>query len=297
MAGKFFEAAQRLARFVMNRRGMMSRTVDVAGLRLHVYDGVGQGALPPVVFLHGLGSAGAAFAAVAARVRPHVSRLVIPELPGHGFSTRGDRPVTPEILLEALEAALDHVLDEPAIIYGNSLGGALAIKYALSRPDRVRALLLVSPAGAMLPDADWRDLVASFEVDTTREAKHFLEKLYHRPPWFLGLLARDLPALLKKPAVREILASATQAHAPTPAELGSLAMPILFLWGRSEKLLPASALAYFRAHLPAHAVVEEPEGYGHTPQLEVPARLAERLLGFIREVSEREVSAASVSAT
>lgn len=58
MAGKFFEAAQRLARFVMNRRGMMSRTVDVAGLRLHVYDGVGQGALPPVVFLHGLGSAG-----------------------------------------------------------------------------------------------------------------------------------------------------------------------------------------------------------------------------------------------
>ena len=58
-------------------------------------------------------------------------------------------------------------------------------------------------------------------------------------------------------------------------------MPLLFLWGRSEKLLPASALRYFRAHLPAHAVIEEPVGFGHTPQLEVPGRLAERVLAFL----------------
>jgi pimeloyl-ACP methyl ester carboxylesterase len=287
MAAHFLPAAQKLARFAMNRRGMRSRAVDVAGIRLHVYDGVGQGTLPPMVFLHGLGSAGAAFAGVAARVRPHVSRLVIPELPGHGFSARGDRPITPEILLEAVDAAIQHVLHEPAIIYGNSLGGALAIKYALQRPELVRALALVSPAGALLPDDEWRALVATFDVNTPLEARRFLEKLYHRPPWFLALLAREFPQLLANPAVREILASATQRHAPSPAELGSLAMPILFLWGRSEKLLPASALAYFRAHLPAHAVVEEPEGFGHTPQLEVPARLSERLLEFVRDVAER----------
>src|SRR3954447_19054635 len=111
MAARFLPTAEKLARFAMNRRGMTSRSVDVAGLRLHLYDGVGQGTSPPMVFLHGLGSAGAAFAGVAARVRPHVSRLVIPELPGHGFSTRGDRPVTPEILLEAIDAAIDRVLD------------------------------------------------------------------------------------------------------------------------------------------------------------------------------------------
>lgn len=283
MAARFLPVAEKLARYAMNRRGMKSRWVETKGIRVHVYDGAGDGQLPPVVLLHGLGSAGAAFAGVAHRLRQHVSRLVIPELPGHGFSTRGDAPVTPEVLLDAVTAAIDAVLDVPAIVYGSSLGGAVAIKYALAHPERVKALVLVSPAGALLPDDEWKTLVETFHVPGPVEAKRFLALLYHRPPWFLGLVAREFPNVLAKPAVREILASATQAHAPTPDELGSLAMPILFLWGRSEKLLPASALQYFRAHLPKHAVIEEPEGFGHTPQFEVPARVAARIIAFLED--------------
>ena len=146
----------------------------------------------------------------------------------------------------------------------------------------MKKLVLVSPAGAPLPDDEWKALVASFQVPTHKEALVFLRRLYHRPPWFLAILAREFPHVLAKAAVREILESATNEHAPKPDELASLTMPILFLWGRSEKLLPASALKYFRAHLPAHAVIEEPAGFGHTPQFEVPERLAERILDFVR---------------
>ena len=81
------------------------------------------------------------------------------------------------------------MLDEPAIIYGNSLGGALAIKYALHRPALVRSLVLVSPAGALLPDAEWEALVKTFNVTSPLEARRFLAPLYHRPPWFLALRA------------------------------------------------------------------------------------------------------------
>jgi pimeloyl-ACP methyl ester carboxylesterase len=282
MTSSLLTTAEKLGRLAMNRRGMASRYLDVAGVRVHVYDGPGGGTLPPVVLLHGLGSAGAAFAALADRIRPHVRRVVIPELPGHGFSTHGERPVTPEILLEAVVAALAKFVDEPAILYGSSLGGGLAIRYSLEHPGRVRALVLVSPAGAVLPDDEWQALRTTFNVTDRHETKKFLERLYHRPPWFLGLLSRAFPDLLARPAVREILESATQDHAPTPAELGSLAMPLLFLWGRSEKLLPPSALAYFRAHLPKHAVIEEPYGFGHTPQLEEPGRLGDRVVAFAR---------------
>jgi pimeloyl-ACP methyl ester carboxylesterase len=296
MAVRFLPAAEKLARFAMNRRGLASRFVDVAGVRLHVYDGRGGGTLPPMVLLHGLGSGGAAFAGLVRHLAPHVSRLVIPELPGHGFSTRGERTVTPDVLLEAIGGAIDIVLDEPAIVYGSSLGGGIAIKYALQRPERVRALVLVSPAGAPLPDHEWEALVKTFHVTGPREARAFLERLYHRPPWFLALLAREFPHVLARPAVREILESATQAHAPSPEDLGRLAMPLLFVWGRSEKLLPASALRYFRAHLPGHAVIEEPAGFGHTPQLEVPARLAERVVAFLKTVEFRQ-AAAGLSST
>lgn len=276
-------ALAKLGRYSLNRGGMVSRHVDVDGMRIHAYDGKGAGTLPPVVMLHGLGSAGAALGRVAAGVRPHVQRVVILDLPGHGFTPHpGDRSVTPELLLEAVTGALPQLIDEPAIVYGNSLGGALALRYALTVPERVRALVLVSPAGAQLDAGDQAELVRKFDVPGPREAKEFLERLYHRPPWFLAILAREFPALLNAPAVREILESATPDHALRPDELASLKMPILFMWGRSEKLLPASALAYFRAHLPKHAVIEEPEGFGHTPQLEVPARVAARIVSFAR---------------
>lgn len=285
MASRILPAAERIARFALHRRGLASTTVRARGFDLHVYDGPGNGRLPTVVLLHGLGSGGGSFGPMVSALRPHVRRVVIPELPGHGFSARpgeGER-ITPDLLLDVVDEALGGMLDEPAVVLGNSLGGAVALAYALRRPERVRGLVLVSPAGARLKEDEWRELVGAFDLQTTAEAKRFLARVYHRPPWFLALMAHEFPDLLRRPAVREILASATPEHSPTPDALAALAMPILLLWGRSERLLPASALAWFREHLPPHTVIEEPAGFGHAPQLEHPRRLAARVVTFARD--------------
>lgn len=194
-----------------------------------------------------------------------------------------DARLTPDLLLDAMTISLDAVVDEPAIVCGNSLGGAVALAFASRRPERVRALALVSPAGARLPEEEWRGLTAAFDIEDRRTARRFLERVYHRPPWFLALIAHEFPDVLRARAVRDILETATQEHAAKIDELGSLRMPVLLLWGRSDRLLPAGALAYFKRHLPAHAVVEEPECFGHAPQLEQPTRVADRLLRFARE--------------
>lgn len=281
---RIFPAVERLSRFALNRRGMISRTVPTRALDLHVYDGVGRGSLPTVVMLHGLGAAGGSFGRVVGALRPHVRRVLIPELPGHGASVHPGNGlrVTPELLLDAMVEALDQLLDEPAIVYGNSLGGAVALSYAVRRPARVRSLVLVSPAGAVLAHDEWSALRAAFDLRTARDARQFMERVYHRPPWFLALIAHEFPGVMLRPAVREILESTTPEHASKPAELAALTMPILLVWGRSEKLLPASSLAWFRQNLPAQTVIEEPEGFGHAPQLEEPARIAERILAFAR---------------
>jgi len=285
MASRLLPAADQLARLSLRARGLASSTVRVRGLDLHVYDGAGRGRLPTVVMLHGLGAGGASFGPMVTALRPHVRRVILPELPGHGFSARpadgGD--ITADLLLDAISDALDGLLDEPAIVLGNSLGGAVALGYALRRPERVRGLMLVSPAGAKMEADEWRELVSAFDLTTTAEARRFLERVYHRPPWFLALFAHEFPDVLKKPAVRQILASVTPEHSPTPDELALLSMPILLLWGRSERLLPASALAWFRQHLPPQTVIEEPAGFGHAPQLEQPGLLAARVVAFARE--------------
>lgn len=285
MASRLLPAADQLARLSLRARGLASSTVRVRGLDLHVYDGAGRGRLPTVVMLHGLGAGGASFGPMVTALRPHVRRVILPELPGHGFSAHpedgGD--ITADLLLDAISDALDGLLDEPAIVLGNSLGGAVALGYALRRPERVRGLMLVSPAGAKMEADEWRELVSAFDLTTTAEARRFLERVYHRPPWFLALFAHEFPDVLKKPAVRQILASVTPEHSPTPDELALLSMPILLLWGRSERLLPASALAWFRQHLPPQTVIEEPAGFGHAPQMEQPERLAARVVAFARE--------------
>jgi kynureninase len=64
---------------------------------------------------------------------------------------------TERAFAEALDAAdpLAHyrdqfVITDPDLCYldGNSLGGFVATRYALARPERVRGLVLLSPAGA-----------------------------------------------------------------------------------------------------------------------------------------------------
>jgi pimeloyl-ACP methyl ester carboxylesterase len=290
MARRILPTAERLFRFSMNARGLASRWIEVDGMRVHLFDGRGHGDLPATVLIHGLAGAGSSFASVAARLRPHVKRLILPELPGHGLSVHpGNRRVTPELVLDTISAALDRVVHEPVVVVGNSLGGAVAIDYARRHPDQVRALVLVSPAGARLPAEEWRRLVAAFAVTGAVEAHRFLERIYHRPPWFLALVAHEFPDLLNRRAVRDILESVTPEHAALPEDLAALRMPILLLWGRSDRLLPAEALAYFRQHLPAHAVIEQPPGFGHSPQLEQPGRLAARVVGFARDASEQAV--------
>jgi pimeloyl-ACP methyl ester carboxylesterase len=265
--------------------GVKSRQVPTPHAELHVYDAPGKGHLPTTVLLHGLGSAATAFAAVVTRLRRQVKRVIAPEYPGHGFSAEPS-DTSPESLFGSVSHTLDALLDEPAVVVGHSLGGLVALSYAIARPEKVKALMLVSPAGAHSTDEEWAELREAFAVNDRKQAQAFVDRLYHRAPWFLPLLAHELPATLGRRAVRDLVASASNDRLPHPDALGALPMPILLLWGKSERLLPDSSLAYFREHLPAHAKIERPEGFGHCPHLDDPAELGARIVAFAREVAK-----------
>ncbi|HZU85406.1 MAG TPA: alpha/beta fold hydrolase [Polyangiaceae bacterium] len=274
--------AEQIGRIALRRRGVASRRVSTPRGVIHVYDARGSGDLPTVVLLHGLGSAATFFGPLIEQLRPDVRRVVAPDYPGHGFSEAGAAPLTPASLFEAVVCALDALVREPIILVGTSLGGAVALHYALARPGQVRALVLVSPAGARASEEEWREIKRAFDVASRADGRAFLQRLYERPPWFLPLVAHEISSTLGRPAVRELLEAANNDHLPPPEELGALAMPVLLVWGKAERLLPESHFEYFARHLPKHAVIERPAGFGHCPHVDAPAELARRIVAFAR---------------
>lgn len=282
-------AAQRVARYALRRRGFQTLHVDTSVGRVHAYaaDGKGISGLPTVVVLHGMCSSGAAFARMLVGLRKHARRVIAPEMPGHGFSDAPTAHFTPERLEEAMGEAIDLLVPagEKLVLCGNSLGGAVALGYAIERPERVDRLVLLSPGGARMEEEELRAVLDRFHLRTTKEARELLATIYHAPPWFMPAFAPGLVAASRSRAVRDFITTVTPDHSPTPDELARLTMPILLVWGKSERLLPESNLAWFKRHLPSHAVIEEPDALGHCAHLDDPDGMVERIVRFARRTA------------
>jgi pimeloyl-ACP methyl ester carboxylesterase len=288
MKSRLLPAIERAGRYALNRRGFLSRVIETERARLHAYDAAGGGKLPTAVVLHGIGSGATAFGATLARIRPHVRRLVALDLPAHGFSSPPSVRLTPEALFDIVKDAIDRVVPEPFILMGNSLGGALALRYAVDRSDQVLGLVLCSPAGARIAEEEWEALKHDFKIESAKQARRLLARLYHRTPWYMPAIAVGFRDVMMRPHIRDLLETATLDDLPTPERLAALTMPVLLVWGRSERILPPSSLAYFRRALPPHAMVEEPAGFGHCPHFDDPKRLAKRVVEFMRGTAGTE---------
>lgn len=279
---------ERVTRAVLVRRGVESRHVETPVARVHVYDAPGAGPHKPVVLLHGIGSSASPFAPVLARLRAKSRRVLALDAPGHGLSSTPKDTLDPERLFEGIRHVLDQELREPTVIVGSSLGGAMALKYAQERPEKVAGLMLASPGGAPVDDPDERErFLRLFELENMRDARVFLERLHHEVPWYGTLIAPDMIRLFKNPAVRQILRSVRPEHFFKPEDFTSLTMPIRVIWGRSDRVIPATCLDFFKQNLPAHTVFEEPHGVGHLPYAEAPRMFMIAIYKTLEEASTR----------
>jgi pimeloyl-ACP methyl ester carboxylesterase len=264
--------------------GFRSHHVVTSSGRVHVLERAGRGPNPTVVLLHGLASCGRDYLPLLLRVSPHVRRVLAPDLPWHGSSDRPAFAHDGEPFGRGLFEALDCVLDEPAIVFGNSIGGFAAIRYAAQRPERIRGLFLASPAGAPLSPAELERMRRMFRMETHGDALAFLDTVLFRPSPFRHVIALALRRRFRAEAIRTLLPRLESASSLAPHELATIEAPIRLLWGRGERLFAARQLAFFREHLPAQARIDEPSRMGHSPQLDDPREIAQRLVAFAREV-------------
>jgi len=275
-----------------------SHHATIAGSRAHwLQAGTGD----PVVLLHGLGNSSLVWRRVITGLAGS-HRVVAPDLPGFGHSS----PVRSDRLLDAYVDFVAELIERtgrgvPAALVGNSVGGAVALRVALTRPALVSRLVLVDPAGVGQGLPSWWRLVR-FEplvrllsaVPLTLTPRPVLERLigeaYRRMAFADpgNVSERSVRLFAERLNSRErIHGFLRNAHAVVDAferEVqsieGPLPVPVLAIWGREDRLVPlhdALALLERIGGLEVRII----EDSGHSPQLEQPQAFLDTVTPFL----------------
>jgi len=256
----------------------MNRTDAVDLLRasdvrdVHV-ESAGHG--PPLVLLHGFAMHGGLFAPIVpALARMH--RVHVVDLPGHGHSPPR-KPFAPGALALAVDAATAR-FDGPLDVLGWSLGGQVALAWALARPQRVRRLILVATTPSFVERDGWPHAMSATTLarfgDELRVAyrltlQRFLALQVHGSDEGRATLAQLRARLFERgePSAA-VLADALRLLQETDLRgvLSRIVTPALIVGGERDALVPIEATRALAAALP-HATHVTIEGAAHAPFL------------------------------
>ena len=125
------------------------RTVETTSFQVErdgvVLDGEQAGDGPPIVLLHGLSATRRNVVQGSRHLIKRGYRLIGYDARGHGASTPGESYDYGE-LVDDLGAVLDHLGIDRTALVGSSMGAATAMAFTLEHPERVAALVQITPA-------------------------------------------------------------------------------------------------------------------------------------------------------
>ena len=291
-----------------------ARNVLLDGVLAHVRDTPARtpGA-EPAVYVHGLGGSSLNWTDLADLLADRVDGQAI-DLPGFGRSDPTGR-YSVAALAAWLIRWIEHADRGPVHLMGNSLGGAVAVRAAGTRPDLVRTLTLISPAMPfldprrsfhgrmlpllMLPNADRlaarrlamidpadlaRMVIASCFADPRRfPEQRFAEaieeaRLRYTVPWYADAYIRSL---------RGLVSSFLRAYLPGEGSMwraaARIAAPTLVIGGRQDRLVDIRVAPQVARVIPDSRLLIL-EGVGHVAQMELPRAVARAFLGMLGEI-------------
>jgi len=226
---------------------------------------------PAVILLHGSPGQSRDLIPLASQL-PHTHRLIIPDLPGFGYSGHDIPDYSIRAHAHYVRQLLDHLGIERAHVVGFSMGGGVALNLAPIAPGRVASLTMLSAIGVQE-----MELLGEYRVN------HGLHGLQLAGLW---LLREGLPhmgwldnAMLSVPYARNFYDSDQR---PLRRILSGYPGPMLIVHGRRDTLVPVQAA------LEHHRLVPQSElqllDENHFAVFTNPAELATRLSEFFARV-------------
>jgi pimeloyl-ACP methyl ester carboxylesterase len=268
----------------------------------------------PALYVHGLGGSSLNWTDLAHLLSDRLDGEAI-DLPGFGYSDPA-RAYSVGAMAHRVVRWIEHSGRGPVHLFGNSMGGAVAVRVAGTRPDLIRTLTLISPAMPFMdprrseqgrlvplvflpgverlaarrlagvnPEVMARQVIAAIFADPDRlheqrlrEAVEEIQRRYEAP-WYLGAYLRSL---------RGVVLSFLRSYLPGSGSLwrtaARITAPTLVITGRQDRIVDVRVAPQVAKIIPDSRLLVL-GGVGHVAMMEVPRSVARAVLGLLDEVA------------
>ncbi|MCX7856146.1 MAG: alpha/beta hydrolase [Anaerolineae bacterium] len=275
-----------------------SRFIEVNSITVH-YKTAGSGR-PALMLLHGFAASTFSWREVMGPMSEW-GTVVAFDRPGFGLTERpteweGPSPYSPEAQADLTVGLMDALGIERAVLVGNSAGGTTALLTALTYPERVEALVLVSPAvyvggGApgwvrpLLNTPQMRHLGPLLVRSIQDWGEDFGRSAWHDPTKLTPDIWEGYTKPLRAENWDRALWEVTRASRPLGLEkrLGEVRVPVLVVTGDDDRIVPTQQSIRLAGAIPGAQLVVIPE-CGHVPQEECPGPFLEAVEAFLRNI-------------
>jgi len=211
-------------------------------------------------------------------------KVVAIDLPGFGGSAKPDVPYSLPAMTERLSRFLDRWTSGPVVLVGHSMGGELAAALALARPDRVKLLVLIAPAGFRI---GLGGIAGSMTPGKARTIGRYLALRsfvtpIHDPDW-LG--EPDSSANYDQTGDSSYSRAAARVlqdfdFTALRSRFRDLIQPTLLIWGGLDPVVPFSAGDTLSRTIPCVRYLPLPKAF-HRPHVEIPDTVIGAIRGFL----------------
>ena len=226
-----------------------------------------------VVMVHGLGASSRQLQGFTDELASEGCPTLLFDLPGFADG-RSAETYTIDVMENDLSRRIDELSnDTPVVILGNSMGGLLAMRYAIAHQDKVAGLILVAPAfwsEEGLP-VSGQQLVTLADPQTPSDMRSYLDRVWSDASAVdIDLALREHRSVNVNGAIQDLAPSLATGEAGIPESvLQNLSVPVLIIQGTDDGIVPPALSQSLNGILPYSEFVLI-EDAGHWPQMEQP---------------------------